>query len=370
MIKLNILVVSIATVIFSPVLAQDGDPEGVVPALNDPSATEEGNGDLPANEPQAVSASSGPYSWGGVTLGEGGGVVTNGSIGVVGQSVVGRMVSAGFTLDVGMLPTLSFSSSVPPDDGSDLVVWMSFNGTTVIPGLGSVEDEDIVAYESASGTWSMVFDGSDVGLAGVTIDGMARDADGNILLSFTSMFSLARNFVDDSDIVRFTPTSLGATTTGSFSFLLDASDVGLTYESEDVDAIDVADDGRVIVSTSGPFDATGASGGGEDLVVFNATAFGLSTFGSFAMYLDGSDVGLTTADESIDGAAHTLDGTILISTEGLFLVTGASGDDEDVVEFTPDALGSTTAGSYSLLLDLSTLGISGAADLGSLEVIR
>jgi hypothetical protein len=43
--------------------------------------------------------------------------------------------------------------------------------------------------------------------------------------------------VDDSDIVCFVPSSLGATTAGAFVFHFDGSDVGLTTDDEDVDAI-------------------------------------------------------------------------------------------------------------------------------------
>ena len=50
--------------------------------------------------------------------------------------------------------------------------------------------QDIVARNVASGTWTMVFDGSDVGLGGLVIDGMARRPDGSILLSFTNPASI------------------------------------------------------------------------------------------------------------------------------------------------------------------------------------
>ncbi len=265
------------------------------------------------------------------------------------------------------------------DEGTDTCagaeVWMSFTAATTVPVVGSVADEDIVAYNTSSGAWSLVFDGSDVGLSGLVIDGLALLSTGDILLSFTLSGSVAGmtggpsgTTLDDSDIVRFIPTSLGATTAGSFVFYFDGSDVGLTTDNEDVDAIAIAPDGRLLISTLGTVNATGASGEDEDLLAFTATSLGSVTSGSFAMYFDGSDVGLSTSSsEDVDGTAILSTGEILLSTTGDFSVTGASGADEDVFEFTPTTLGGTTSGTYAPLLDLSTLGISTTADVGGLE---
>jgi subtilisin family serine protease len=257
-------------------------------------------------------------------------------------------------------------------------VWLVFTATTAIPGVGNVENEDIVAYDPVAGTWSLIFDGSDVGISGFAIDGMNVLAGGDILLSTTDAGSIpgltggpSGTTVDDSDIIRFTPTSLGATTAGSFSFYFDGSDVGLTLSTEDIDAVGMTGDGRLLVSSTGAFGGTGASGQDEDLFVFNATSLGATTAGSFAMYFDGSDVGLsTTADEDVDAAGVTSSGTILLSTLGNFSVTGVSGADEDVFEFSPTSLGGTTAGTYSMFLDLSALGIATTADVIAVELIE
>ncbi|MFH0982735.1 MAG: S8 family serine peptidase [Planctomycetota bacterium] len=255
------------------------------------------------------------------------------------------------------------------------VAWMSFKTTTTVPGVGSVQNEDIVAYDQGTGTWSLIFDGSDVGLSSFEIDGMAVLASGDILLSFTAAGNVtglvggpSGTSVDDSDIIRFTPTSLGATTAGTFYFYFDGSDVGLTANDEDIDAIALTSDGRLIVSALGNFSGTGANGVDEDLFQFNATSLGATTSGSFQMYFDGSDVGLTGSAEDVDGAGLTPDGTILLSTEGAFSVPGVSGADEDIVEFTPTLLGSTTAGTYTMFLDLSALGIATSENIGSLEL--
>jgi len=340
-------------------------------ATADPSTSESSLGEVESG----VTAGLDAYWFACAAINDGGGVLTNGSLGIVGQSVAGQMVSANYRIDVGAAPCMVGGTGEPPppppEEGPDYVLWMTFTTPTVVPGLGTIGTEDIVSYDMVTETWAMVFDGSDVGLSSTAvIDGMARDANGHILLSFTSLMLLARYYVDDSDIMRFVPTSLGGGTAGLFSYVMDASDVGLSLDSEDVDAIDIAPDGRVLLSTSGAFTSSGASGGPEDLIVFDATTFGTSTFGSFAMYFDGSDVDLAALGENVDAAARTADGTYLFSTDGLFAVTGAAGDDHDVVEFTPGALGATTTGTYRLLLELSSLGIDPAADIGALEVMR
>ncbi len=268
------------------------------------------------------------------------------------------------------------------DEGTDTClggaeIWMSFTSSAVIPGVGTVANEDIVAYNPGSGTWSLIFDGSDVGLSGFAIGGMAVTGAGDILLSFTVAGSIpgliggpSGTSVDDSDIVRFTPTSLGSTTAGTFNFHFDGSDVGLSATSETIDAITLTSSGSLVISTTGTFSGTGASGADEDLFVFTATSLGSVTAGNFAFHFDGSDVGLSTSsDEDVDAAGITTDGTILLSTVGPFSVTGVSGEDEDVFEFFPTQLGTTTSGTFAAFLDLSAIGIDPSEDVGSVEEV-
>ncbi|MBN1512802.1 MAG: S8 family serine peptidase, partial [Phycisphaerae bacterium] len=264
----------------------------------------------------------------------------------------------------------------PCDEEEDTCVsgaeaWMVFTANVTVPGVGTVANEDIVSYNVATETWSLVFDGSDVGLSSLAINGMADLPDGDILLTFTAAGTVGGLAVDDSDIVRFTPTSLGPTTSGTFSFYFDGSDVGLTTNDEDLDAIGLTESGQLIVSVIGNFAGTGASGVDEDLFVFNATSLGSTTAGNFQMYFDGSDVGLSnSSNEDVDAAGLTGSGTILLSTLGNFSVAGVSGADEDIFEFSPTSLGSTTAGTFQMFLDLSELGISTSADVIAIELIE
>jgi hypothetical protein len=143
--------------------------------------------------------------------------------------------------------------------------------------------------------------------------------------------------------------------------------VGLSTDYEDVDAIALTSDGRLLLSCSSSFIATNLSGADEDLIAFAPTSLGATTTGSLSMYFDGSDVGLSdNTNEDVDAAAVS-GSPILLSTTGNFSVPGVSGADEDVVQFAPTSLGSVTSGTWSMHLDLSALGIAGSADVGALE---
>ena len=178
----------------------------------------------------------------------------------------------------------------------------------------------------------------------------------------------------DVDIVEFIPTSLGATTTGTFAWKFDGSDVGLSSSSEDIDALYLLSDGSLLISARNAVTVTGASGQDEDLLRFVASSWGSTTRGAWSLYFDGSDVGLSTSsNEDVDalwvdeGAAEQPD--IYLGTLGSFAVTGVSGTKQDIFVFSPTALGSTTSGTYrsTLFLDGSLFGL-GAYDIDAFDV--
>jgi PKD repeat protein len=239
------------------------------------------------------------------------------------------------------------------------LLYLSLVNAGTVGGI-SAANEDILSFNGTA--FSLTFDGSDVGVGGLALDAFALISGSDLLMSFTSPGSIPgiSGTVDDSDIVRFTATSLGASTSGSFSLYFDGSDVGLSTNAEDVDAIDVLPDGRLLVSTMGSFGVSGVSGADEDLIGLTGS-FGPTTSGTWAMYFDGSDVGLSGSGENVDAVAVDSGGKIHLSTAGGFSVSGASGTDEDVFVFVPTALGSTTQGSYApvLFFDGSTYGLDG-----------
>jgi hypothetical protein len=167
--------------------------------------------------------------------------------------------------------------------------------------------------------------------------------------------------VDDSDIVRFEASSLGSTTSGTFSLYFDGSDVGLTTNGEDVDAFELLSDGRLLLSTLDSAGVPGVSAADEDLVAFTPTSLGTTTSGSYSLYFDGSDVALSNSSEDVDAAAVDASGRIYLSATGNFSVSGRSGADEDVFVFNPTSLGSATSGAFdpNLYFDGSTFGLGG-----------
>ena len=234
----------------------------------------------------------------------------------------------------------------------------------------SVANEDILAYNGTA--YSMYFDGSDVGLSSFTVGAFDVQNDGSILMSFTSAGTIPgiSSTVDDSDIVKFSPTSTGATTVGTFSLYFDGSDVGLSSSSEEIDSVSVLPDGKILISTTGDISVTGVSGVDEDVLAFTPTALGATTTGSYAMYFDGSDVGLSnSSNEDVDSLSIDGSGILYLSTLGTFSVTGVSGNGQDVFKFVPTSLGSTTAGTYQppLFYDGSVAGL-GSINLSSFDL--
>lgn len=254
-------------------------------------------------------------------------------------------------------------------------LWMVLAGLPSLPGVGVVEPCDIVSYDPAAGVWALEFRGGDVGLSGQRINGFARWPTGELLLSFDNPLNIPGliggpggvTLVDDSDIVMFTPTSAGLPTVGVFTFYFDGSDVGLTADNEDIDSIALTPDGRLVLSTIGAVIAPGISGSAQDLFVMNATSLGSVTAGSFAMYVMGSSVGLSTSTENVAGSSILLNGNLLLSTTGPFAVAGLSGTNKEVMQFAPTMLGAGTQGTFSLFLATMPLGVPSTARVAELE---
>jgi sugar lactone lactonase YvrE len=236
----------------------------------------------------------------------------------------------------------------------------------------SVANEDIVSYDGA-GHFSLAFDGSDVGLAAYRIDGFAWLDSDTLLLSVdtdrTNILPGMTGPIDESDVVRFDASSLGATTAGTFSMYFDGSDVGLTQSAADVDALELLADGRIVISTTGTVSVSGVSARDEDLLAFTPASLGQTTAGTFALYFDGSDVGLGENPEDVDAVSVDASGRLLLSTADTFAVPGLGGADEDVFVFNPTQLGPTTAGTYSpsLFFDGSSSGLA-ANDVFGIDV--
>lgn len=260
-------------------------------------------------------------------------------------------------------------TNTPVPGGSD-DIYISSSTSGSVGGV-SFADEDIILFDTGTNTWSMYFDGSDV-LPSADINAFALLSDGTILMSFDNAPSVSGvGTVDDSDIVQFTPTSLGSTTAGTFAMFFDGSDVGLTTSGEDISSIAVSPAGNLIVSFLGSWSVTGASGVDEDLAEFSATAWGSSTSGTWSMYFDGSDVGLnTSSNEDVWGAWVATNGNIYLTTQGDFSVSGLSGDGSDIfICNSPTTGSSTSCSSFTMYFDGSAEGI-GAEQIDGMVIVQ
>lgn len=265
-------------------------------------------------------------------------------------------------------------TSTPGSGGDDVIYVSSSSGGNV--GGVSFADEDILAFDTGTNSWSMYIDGSDVGLSGSgsrDVDAFHVSSDGSVLMSFVGATTIPNvGSVDDSDIVRFVPTSTGTSTSGSFEWYFDGSDVGLSSNGEDVDGVYLTASGDLLISTLGGYSVPGASGSDEDLIRFSPTSLGSSTSGSWSIEFDGSDVGLNNSgSEDTSGVwVDESNGDIYLTVRGTFSVAGLSGDGSDVFACAPSSLGgSTSCSGFTLIFDGSANGY-GAELMDGLSVLR
>lgn len=99
--------------------------------------------------------------------------------------------------------------------------------------------------------------------------------------------------LQDEDLLRCVGT-FGPTTTCTWTLYFDGSDVGLnTNGGEDIDGAAVSGAGGIFLSTLGAFGVTGLAGGGEDIFSCNSPTTGpASACTGFSSYFDGSTNGL------------------------------------------------------------------------------
>ena len=223
-------------------------------------------------------------------------------------------------------------------------------------------NEDVVSYDGT--TFSLAFDGSDVGLASRRIDAFGW------LNSTTLLFSLdtdgatlpgVAGTIDDSDVIRFDATSLGTTTSGAFSVYFDGSDVGLTTSGEDVDAFELLSNGTIVLSTDGSASVPGVSSGAEDLLVFTPSSLGSTTSGSVRDVLRRLGRGhLDLARERRRGRRRRSRTRVPVDDRKLQRHRRQRGR-RGRLRLHPTTLGATTSGTFSstLYFDGSAFGLGG-----------
>ncbi|WP_024298209.1 tandem-95 repeat protein [Methylomicrobium lacus] len=203
-------------------------------------------------------------------------------------------------------------------------------------------NEDILQFDNSvgdNGEWSILFDGSDVGLSGQRIDGFYV-ADDYLLLSFAVSQKLdiggQKIRIRNSDIVKFnwdTESGPGAAETkGAFELYFDGSDVGV---KGNIDALTLDEEGNLIFSTNIRNKLLDKDSGQiflarkQDLVKFIGST-GAETSGSFKLFFDGSKAGLTHSREDVEGA-HLGGSYLYLTTQGKFNAGSATGKNEDIL---------------------------------------
>ena len=315
---------------------------------------------ISANDPESASLT---YSDPGNSLPNG--LSINSSSGLISGTLNAAVGSYTVTIQVSdgtNQVSTTFDWTVTQTGGSAQLIYLSSTSGGNVGGV-TFADEDILTFNTVTNSWQMYIDGSDVGLSGSgsrDINAFTLMADGSIIFSTIGATTIPDvGSIDDSDLVRFIPTSTGTSTSGTFELYFDGSDVGLTTNGEDIDGVNLLANGDLLISTIGSHGVPGGiSGQDEDLLLFSPTNLGASTSGSWSRYFDGSDVALNTSGTE-DVYATWLDqqnGDIYLSTRSTFEVTGVSGTGADIFVCSPGSIGATTTCTFSLFWDGSTFG--------------
>lgn len=167
---------------------------------------------------------------------------------------------------LGNLPASADVDAVHGLPGGDILFSLD---TAVLLGGTLYRACDVIRYNGSG--WAREFDCQGEGLpAGVNVDAVAMSG-GSLLISLDIDTVIGGQFYSDSDIIAFNGSS--------FSKFLNAGSAGIDV-SADVDALDVDDQGHVLVS----FDTTGNLGGvnysDEDVVSWNGASWSLAFDGS------------------------------------------------------------------------------------------
>lgn len=240
-------------------------------------------------------------------------------------------------------------------------MYFSTAANTAVPGIGTPDDADIYAWNS-DGSFSRVFDASAYGVpASANVNAMVYRGPNEVYLSFAADNVNLPGLpgVQNEDIVRWNGSG--------WSLFFDGSDVGLSSGSENIDAFTFLADGSLVVSTSGNVSVPGIAGTNADLLRC-VGSFGPTTTCAWSMYFDGSDIGLTTGNENIDGVSVDAAGNLYLSTAGNYAVSSGgnslSGNSGNVfVCHSPTTGPNSACAGFSLFFSGSGLGNVDAVDL-------
>ncbi|MCA9921542.1 MAG: hypothetical protein KC421_04175, partial [Anaerolineales bacterium] len=163
-------------------------------------------------------------------------------------------------------------------------------------------NNDIVRFvptslgSNTAGTFELYFDGSDVDLnsSAERIEAIAFAPDGRLLISTYRSYNINGMTGKGSDILAFTPTSLGDDTSGAWELYFDGGDVGLSnQQQESVNGLWVdASNNELYLTTIGSFFIDpNFYGNGHDIFTCEASSLGDTTSCIFNSFWQGTDYG-------------------------------------------------------------------------------
>lgn len=186
-----------------------------------------------------------------------------------------------------------------------------------------------------------------------------------IYVSFQSLGTIGGVAYKPGDILRYDPLF------DSWQMHFQAADVGLRGN---LTAFDMGSWGRIYLSVAAIQALPGVGRvTPQDVLAFDPVSTGADTAGSFQLWMDGSDMGLTTVSETIDALAYEDYQVLSISTKGGGKIPGDYAplifQKNDVTQLYLNMTGPDTAGSSLFYSDGAALGL-GAANIIGLDMGR
>lgn len=178
----------------------------------------------------------------------------------------------------------------------DIPMYISMDRAGSVGGV-TYDAGDILVYYRCRQQWAMFLDMSNAGLTANTSNFATLDGGARFVMGFNQNANVPGvGAVVPQDLVVFNAVDIGPDTTGTFQYLFDGSDVGLTTTAEAIDAVTVSR-GNLLLSLWGTGKvATVGKFQDEDVVRFRGQRWGATTAGSWELWLDGTAAGLSVAD--------------------------------------------------------------------------
>lgn len=164
--------------------------------------------------------------------------------------------------------------------------------------------------------------------------------------------------------------SLNFTTSDILAYIPETDSWAMYFDGSDVDikkgllAFSLLEDGSILLT---PRVRVNLPGVGwiepQDIARFVPSAMGTNTAGTFSMFLDGSDVGLTSPGEAIDSISLTPAGKLVITPLGVATIPGAGGQTlkitgNHMLRFQANTYGAGTSGYWEIYQNINDIGLS------------